>query len=311
MNWNPWTGRRFGESVASTGASAHFQVGVVSITLGRSPRFVVREYRSLYREFETGQPAPQTISVQVDRSALSWKRRRHYVIRADNDVRYRPTARSAVVPHVEWAISWQLFGAMPSLLQIHAATLSQHGVGAMFAGHAGSGKSTLTIGMLANGWQYLCDEFALICPRTLRLQPYPRAICAKEPSFSLLSEFGVRLHENRRYTKGSKGQVGFVKSSEVRSDSVAAACEIGYVFFPRYVPGAEPAALPISRAEAALKLHEYCFNLNRCDAPPADVLSRIVRQASCYRLIVGDLARTCRFLNDLTQQERLLKSRIA
>jgi HprK-related kinase A len=311
MTWNSWTGKRTGESVSRSTAIANFQIGIIPISLRSSPRFVLRQYRSLYGDFENGEPGPGAIPVRIERSALSWKHRWHFTIMVDNEVRYRPTARSAVLPHIEWALSWQLFDSMPSFLQIHAATLSVQGVGAMFAGHAGSGKSTLTIGLLANGWRYLCDEFALICPRTLQLQPYPRAICAKEPSFSLLSELGVRLHEDRRYSKGAKGQVGFVKASDVRPGCIAAPCRVGLVFFPRYVPGAEPTAIPVSRAEAALKLHEYCFNLRRCTTSPVDVLARIVRQASCYRLIVGDLTRTCRLLNDLAQQEKLPKTRIA
>ena len=65
------------------------------------------------------------------------------------------------------------------------------------------------------------------------------------------------------------------------------------MIFPKYTQGAEPTLVPISRADAAFALHRVCFNLFKCRAVGLDVLAAMVRGASCYRLISGEIQRTC------------------
>ncbi len=172
-------------------------------------------------------------------------------------------------------------------------------------GDSGSGKSTLTAGLVAGGAKYLCDEFALIHAETLRLHPYPRAICIKKPSYEAVASVGLAPTARRFYFKGSKGHVTFINPAHTRPDAVGGECPVRYIIFPKYREGAEPTLIPINRAEGAFALHRVCFNLLTCEAVGLDVLAGLVRGAKCYRLVCGDLHKTRELVRGLVRGEHV------
>jgi len=99
--------------------------------------------------------------------------------------------------------------------------------------------------------------------------------------------------------KSAKGTVGFLAPLSVRPDAVGHPAPVRFIIFPRYTPGAEPALIPIRRADAAFALLPTCFNLLRCTRPGVEMVASLVRSASCYRLTVGDLSHTCAQVLDL------------
>jgi HprK-related kinase A len=285
----------------STQQARHFRIGVISASLTTSVSDLMEQYTSLYRAFQIERPGDRAIHVEARPAPFSPWHRKRYVVRVNGRTQFEPARRDEVLPYVEWAINWEVPRVMPEYLQLHASSMEVDGCGVVFPGESGSGKSTLTAGLLARGWRYLCDEFALIHADTLELHPYPRAICVKRPSYPVIESLGLKIHGNRHYLKGAKGYVGFIAPLEVRSDAVGVACPIRYVILPKYTQGAEPALVPISRAEAAFALHGVCFNLLKCQAVGLDVLAEMVRGASCYRLISGEIQKTCDVVEQLVQ----------
>jgi len=61
----------------------------------------------------------------------------------------------------------------------HAATVERNGVATMMVGEPGAGKSTLALNLLARGYRYLSDEFAIIDPKTLEAMPLPNGLNVK------------------------------------------------------------------------------------------------------------------------------------
>ena len=280
----------------------HFRIGVVHASLTTSLHRLLDEYTSLYREFQTDRPGEGEIRITVGRTPLSVRHRRRYQVSADGFVHFEPTRFQEVLPYVEWSLNLQIPRVMPQSLQLHSSALEVDGQGVIFPGLSGVGKSTLTAGLLARGWRYLCDEFALIHTGTLQLQPYPRAICIKRASHPIIESLGLAVHGNRHYVKAAKGLVGFIRPKSVRSDVVGRACPVRYIIFPKYTQGAGPALVPISRAEAAFELHRFCFNLLRCRGVGLDVLAGVVRGASCYRLTAGEITETCDVVQGLVER---------
>ena len=100
--------------------------------------------------------------------------------------------------------------------------------------------------MLRRGWSYLCDEFELIDPVTGQVQPYPRALCIKEGSFSVIERLGIPLCRKTSYQKPTKGRVAFLNPLDVRADVVGNAAPVRWVVVSRYVSDATPTLRPIT-----------------------------------------------------------------
>jgi HprK-related kinase A len=282
----------------------HFRIGVVPISITSALGDLARQYASLYKSWRLERAPENAIRIHVERRRFSAVHRRRYLVTVNDRVQFEPARADETFPYVEWAVNWEIPRVLPQYLQLHASSLEIDGAGVILPGQSGSGKSTLTAGLLARGAGYLCDEFALIHADTLKLHPYPKALCVKKPSHQAIESLGLSLYENRYYHKGAKGYVGFIDPVGVHAHALGQSCPIRTVIFPRYVEGAEPGLTAISRAEAAFALHEVCFNLLGCNAVGLDVIANMIRGADCYRLVSGELAKTCAVVEELVRSRR-------
>ncbi len=283
-----------------------YQIGVASVALTSNVRSLLDQHAALYRQFRVERhsvPDEQIIRIGVTPTPFSLKHRRRFVVTVNDRTQFEPARVDEVLPYVEWAVNWELPRVMPGFLQLHASSLELDGAGIILPGDSGSGKSTLTAGLVAGGAKYLCDEFALIDSDTLKLHPYPRAICIKKPSYAAVESVGFTPAANRYYFKGSKGHVTFINPTDARPDAIGGECRVRYVIFPKYVAGAEPTLIPINRAEAAFALHGVCFNLLTCEVVGLDVLAGLVRGAKCFRLVSGEIHKTCDLVRNLVRSE--------
>ena len=289
----------------------HFSIGDINVSLATPIRTLRRQYTELYHEFQVGNAQDDAVRVTVVPSRFSLKHRRTYRIRVNGRDRFAPSRFDEVLPYVEWAVNWELADVQPRFLQLHASSLECDGRGIIFPGASGSGKSTLALALLQGGWRYLCDEFALIHADSLRLHPFPRAICIKKSGFGTAAAIGIQVANTRHYHKGTKGPVAFLNPQKIRPGCLGRACPIRFVVFPRYVPSASPTLTPMSRGEAALELHHVCFNLFGCRALGVDVLTGMIRNAACYRLVSGELRKTCHLLTRMVEESNGGQARCA
>jgi len=292
--------------------SRRYAIGEVDVSLTSSVASIVEEHAALYRGYEVD-PAKQAsaaaIRLSVEPTPFSLVHRRRYIVRVNDRVQFEPARTDEVIPYVEWAINFEVPHVLPEFLQLHASSLECGGEGIVLAGQSGSGKSTLAAGLLTRGWRYLCDEFALVNVDTLKLHPYPRAICLKRPSHEIIETFGLSLTGSKHYHKGSKGYVGVFNPRTLGAQALGRSCPVRYVVFPQYRQGARPELSEISRAEAVFALHGVCFNLLTSNSVGLNILVGMARGARCFRLISGELGATCDLLEKLiSTREGLAKS---
>lgn len=280
-----------------------FQIGVVRIALTTPLQRLREEYTSLYRHALCEHDLPNAIEMDVRPKPFSLRHRRRFDVRVNGSLQFEPARPAEIMPCVEWSINWQIPRVMPQYLQLHASSMEVNGQGVILPGPSGSGKSTLTAALLTRGWRYLCDEFALIHADSLMLHPYPRAICIKKPAYPVIESLGLKLHGSRYYLKGFKGYVGYLNPATIQPGTRGSLCPVRYVIFVQYRAGAKPALIPIHRAEAAFSLHKVCFNLLTCRSLGVDVIAAMIRGASCYRLISGDIYQTCDLVQELVEQQ--------
>ncbi len=83
--------------------------------------------------------------------------------------------------HLDKHITIGLQGQRPDLYFLHAAAVALEGQVAVLAAPAGTGKSTLALALLEQGFTYLSDELAPVDLQTMKVHPYARSICLKSP----------------------------------------------------------------------------------------------------------------------------------
>jgi len=277
----------------------HFQIGVIGLTLRTSIRSVRREFRKLYASHQLNCAPQRAIEVQVDRVRPRVRPKPWYRLLLFGE-EYKTFRRGGeLLPQIEWAVNSAILSGHAPYYALHASVLQREDMGFVFPGSPGSGKSTLAAALLARGWKYLGDEFALLDPRTRLLQPYPKAICAKAGSWPILKQLGLPLNARKRYVKALKGPVSFLSPVAVRPDSVGSPCPVRAVILPEHVPEAAPQLVPISRAECAFLLSDQSFNSHSFPGRGLGLLADVVRGARCYRLRSGEINRTCNLVDEL------------
>jgi HprK-related kinase A len=278
----------------------HFSIGVIDVSLRSACDRFIQDYLSLYATYVCPTCGPDAVDVEIRaRRRYPWARG-PYTLRSIDAPDFQLLRHHEVLPHLEWYINWQIIQKRLEYVQLHASSLELDGQAMILPGDPGSGKSTLTAGLLTRGWSYLCDEFALVDPRTGTIHPYPRALCIKEPSFAVIRCLGLPLRRRTPYHKATKGPVAFLNPLDVSEDIVGRPSPVRWVVFPKYVPGAKAILQPIARSQAAYLLAKQCFNIRVDQQRTLRILAAIARGADCYQLTAGDIHATCDQVESLT-----------
>ena len=272
--------------------ACHFQIGVVPVTLRCVHGPTMRAFREVYAPYRLDDPHPEAIQIEVVRASDRLRPWNRFEVWADGVRRYSFGRAKSCLPRVEWAINWQIMHYLPRFFEVHAGVMEVGGQGVIFPAVSGSGKSTLVTALLARGWRYLSDEFALIDPDSLLLHPYPKAICLKEGSFPVLDRLGHVVERSRVHAHPRKGAVTFVDPHRL-GDVGREPCAIRHVIFCQYVEDRPPAIRALSRAEAVLRLNAQSFNFGKFKTRGVRILCDVVRGARCYELRSGDIEETC------------------
>ncbi len=286
--------------VTASGCEACFAIGPVSVVVRSDVPEILDDFAGLYADARVDQPTTEpVIRMEVRAVRSGWMRPTRYEVFGDGRSLWTADQPREVLPYIEWGINWRVIERCPQYVQVHAATLVRDGQGLLLAADSGSGKSTLAAGLLARGWRYLSDEFAMIDPVDLSMHALPKALCVKAGAFDAVREMGLPLWRGRHYVKALKGCVGYIRPADIRPDVVAAAAPIRWIIFPQYLAGCRPRLLPVSRAQALFTLAAGTLNRHIFGHQAAAILRRVVTAASCYRLEAGPLDATCRVLGEL------------
>jgi HprK-related kinase A len=276
------------------------RIGGVDIAVRSDLPEVIDDLARLYRGFaRDAAPGDDAIHVEVKRAGGRVAARRRYVVLGDGEPFGEEVHRHEVLPYLEWAVNWRVIARCTSSLLAHAASMARDGRGVVFAGPSGAGKSTLVAGLLARGWQYLGDEFAMIDARTLKLLPFPKAVCVKAGAFDLIRRLNLPLCGDRRYVKALKGTVGYISPSDLPAGAAVRPQPVRHLVFLRYTGHPEPRIRPLSAAKAAFMLTAQVLNRAALGTGAASTAIRIARGARCTILETGDIGGACNLVESL------------
>jgi len=272
------------------------KIGEVSVSLCSDLKQMLDDFACIYPPERSDSAPDQIIHIEVRKSGRSRIGRSLYRVYADGQEIGGRCHRNAVFPFVEWGINLRVIARRSEYLQLHAASMAYCGRGFIFAGDSGCGKSTLAAMLLARGWQYLCDELALVHVGNMLLQPFPKALCIKAGSFPIVRRLALPFVRRRDFIKAFKGRVGYINPRDFGPHTIAEPTPSRFVVFPTYQNGTNPRLHSISRAEAAIKLFRLCFNRRTVGDQTLEILTTLVRRCDCFRLDVAGPDETVRLL---------------
>ncbi len=277
----------------------HYRIGPVPVSIHSIVPDALDAYHALYRSYEVTSPFPESLRIEVVAMRSHRTGRRYYHIRGGDEEEFIVRSKDRILPHVEATINLLIARYLPDYLQIHASVVCRDGAAVVFPGKPGAGKTTLAAALLARGWSYSTDEFALIEPRTHLLFPYPKALSIKDGSLAILTAMGLPIDEHRTYTTDKKGRIRCLDPLSVRPDAVADECPVRMVVLPEFSPEGVPTIEPISRAQAVFEMTRCCFNFLKFRTRAVKLLADVVRQARCYRMRTSDLTKSCELVETL------------
>jgi hypothetical protein len=195
---------------------------------------------------------------------------------------------------IEKDITVELQKRRSDLFFLHSAAIDWQGKACLFAAEPGSGKSTTTWALLHHEFRYLSDELSPIDLETMRVFPYPHALCLKQrppQSYPLPLEaidLGRTIHVPAQSLPGA-----------VTSES----CALGAVFLVKYHPELNaPQVRRISPAEASARLYVNTLNALAHNNRGLDAVVQIAEHVPCFTVSSAELQATAMMIRSTVEQ---------
>jgi hypothetical protein len=178
----------------------------------------------------------------------------------------------------------------PSFLQLHAGVVSSGESCIVLPGAPGSGKSTLTIGLMLAGYAYFSDEVALLEEESLRLRPFPLAIGIKAGAIPALESCWPHLQALEAHSREDGQEVRYLAPPKARCAALNHALPARWLVFPRYDAQARTELRAIGRPEALRRLmQEFMVLPKLLDEARVESMVRWMRRLECFELSTSSL----------------------
>jgi hypothetical protein len=274
------------------GAGVWLRTGPFSLRVQSRIPLVAEGLTELYGQFEVRNAheafADFHVSVNPPHTLRRWLRPQ-VEFNFDGRQPFKPLPRDQAFPMLEWGLNWCVSTQAHQYLIIHAAVVEKHGIAAILPAPPGSGKSTLTAGLVLSGWRLLSDELTLINRKTGLIQPLPRPVSLKNQSIDVIRVFEPSAYINRASHDTIKGTVAHMRpprNSVLRQHETA---RPGWVIFPKWEAGAPATLTPRSQAQTFMFLAQNAFNYSHLGADGFRVGAALIDHAQCFDFHYGDL----------------------
>ncbi len=170
--------------------------------------------------------------------------------------------------NLQMALGWRRH------LLLHASSVEKDGKVLLMTGLSGSGKSTLSALLGEKGWRFMGDEFALLCPATGLIHPFPRLISLKNEAISAMetivppSRFGPLMKET------PKGDIRHLIPSLDALESMEQPAKPALLLFPRF--GYDAAVREMGKSEIFVRLTQASTNYVALGQTGFETLTRFV-----------------------------------
>jgi Coenzyme PQQ synthesis protein D (PqqD) len=187
------------------------------------------------------------------------------------------------------------------LCVVHAGALCCNGAALLLPGDAGHGKSTLSAGLAARGFDMLCDDTTLLAGEPPLVRSIPTGLCIKRGAYPVLAPHYPRLASVPEWRRPDGRQARYLMPGrDLPWAGPDAAVEVRWIVFPRYHPDQGTALLPLPRHEALARLlRGVCFLSGSLDGRNLDKLIAWIEPIDCFELPLSSLDAATALLDGL------------
>ena len=187
------------------------------------------------------------------------------------------------------------------LCVVHAGALCRNGDALLLPGDAGHGKSTLSAGLAARGFDMLCDDTTLLAGEPPLVRSIPTGLCIKRGAYAVLQPHYPRLPSLPEWRRPDDRQARYLMPGDdlhwARPDAAVA---VRWIVFPRYHSDRGTALLPLPRHEALARLLRGVYFLSgSLDERNLEKLIAWIERIDCFELPLSSLDAATALLDDL------------
>ena len=242
--------------------------------------------------------ATGTLRIGTDDDSLvgcDFARQRYYFARPEPaDSGYMRSRHVMVNAFARWARS-------NDMLLFHAAAVGTGGKGVLIAGRGGSGKSTFAISCLAEGLDFVSDDYTLLSASgTLRAMPLYTIVALREDMYQKFPQLGQPILEEDGSFRGGKPQF------QVPPERFSPGLEIQAIIMPKIAGDTEPSIAPVSPGRVMTQLiHSTITQIeSRRDTALIQQMARRLAGLPIYEMSMStDLTKNPAFLRSFIEKE--------
>ena len=205
-----------------------------------------------------------------------------------------------VAPVVNGHILVSSFLQVNCLSVFHAAAISGNGGVVLLSAGSGSGKSTLTAALMCSGNQLYSDDLGVLS-NDHKVRAIPGCIGLKKGSWPVIEQFYPKIYELTTHHRQDEKIVKYLPPSYLPSANQLNDGEpVKAVVFPNYSPDHISELIPISTADALVKITDAGYHTNQSlDHKSVTELVGWMRGIPAYELLVNDLKQAVTLVESL------------
>ena len=261
----------------------------------------VEAFSPVYQGFEIAPPDgffDVTVRLRRARGVRRFLRRQVELV-ADGQTMFAPFPVDTHLPLLEWGMNFLFAQRLGCYLLLHAGAVELDGRAVILPAMPGSGKSTLTAALAANGFRLLSDEFGVVRMGDGQLLPLLRPVALKNDSIEVIAKFAPQATLGPRFPKTRKGTVAHMAPDAHAVDNRHVPARPALIVFPRYDPSVECLIEPERRSLAFSRLSVNSFNYEMLGPAAFDAVARLIESCRVYRLAYRDLDRAIAAIREL------------